>query len=407
MKLKKCKKNKKVKKIGIGSVIGILLLIGGITLYKTFALYEEKKEFDVLRGKIGEFVENDLELAMTVDGNHTNEVPSKGKYYVEVTCDNGAEGRWDYDAWTVVVGNMTKTKVKCMIEFKSPGTLMATTPNNTSAFWGHKESITRIVFENRIKPYANASYTYDVSDTQDGSVMSYMVANESDTSTFTLYIQGNGGVTANTNSSYLFYSFNNLEKIENLHLLNTSNSTNISYMFRDCIKLVQLDVSSFNTEQVKFMAEVFSMPTDGSGKLEEIVGLEYWNTENVVNMASLFSELRQIKSLDGIGNWDISNVSNIQSMFQNDRLLESLDLHNWNTSQNTSMTWTFGGCVNLKYLDISKFSINNVLKFGHSFYAMPKDVKIKTNTTMKNWIMNLEVISERPSEWNDNNFIIN
>ena len=35
----------------------MLLVLGGITLYKTFALYEEKKEFNVLQGRIPDFRE--------------------------------------------------------------------------------------------------------------------------------------------------------------------------------------------------------------------------------------------------------------------------------------------------------------------------------------------------------------
>lgn len=373
MKLKKCKKNKKAKKIGIGSIIGILLLIGGITLYKTFALYEEKKEFDVLRGKIGEFVENDLELAMTVDGNHTNEVPSKGKYYVEVTCDNGAEGRWDYDAWTVVVGNMTKTKVKCMIEFKSPGTLMATTPNNTSAFWGHKESITRIVFENRIKPYANASYTYDVSDTQDGSVMSYMVANESDTSTFTLYIQGNGGVTANTNSHALFNGFVNTTSIENLEYLDTSNVKDMSFMFRQLENITSIDVSSLNVSKVTNMMDLFGYDY----KLQTIIGLE---------------------------NWDTSNVSVMRGVFYKNKSLESVNLSNFKTNNAISIAVMFYECLKLSTIDLSNFNIDKVVDTEKMFLGMPNTTKIKANENIQEWILTLST-TDRPSAWSENNFL--
>ncbi len=56
MKLKKFTKNKKQKQIVIGSIVGILLLIGGITLYRTFALYKEEKTFDALNGTVPDFV---------------------------------------------------------------------------------------------------------------------------------------------------------------------------------------------------------------------------------------------------------------------------------------------------------------------------------------------------------------
>lgn len=372
MKLKKFKKNKKVKKMGLGCLISIFLLIGGITLYKTFALYEEKKEFNLLKGKIGEFVENDLELAMTVDGNHTNEVPSKGRYYVDVICDNGAEGRWDYDAWTVVVGNLTKTKVKCMIDFKGPGTLMTTTPNNTNAFWGHKKDITRIVFENRIKPYTNALYTYDVSATQDGSVMSYLVANENDTSTFTLYIQGNGGVMANVNSHALFNGFVNTTSIENLEYLDTSNVKDMSFMFRQLENITSIDVSSLNVSKVTNMMDLFGYDY----KLQTIIGLE---------------------------NWDTSNVSVMRGVFYRNKSLESVNLSNFKTNNAISMAVMFYECFQLSTIDLSNFSIDKVDDTENMFLGMPNTIKIKANENIKQWILTLSV-ADRPSAWSENNF---
>ncbi len=55
MKLEKFTKNKKQKRIVIGSIVGILMLIGGISLYRSFALYKEEKTFDVLNGTVPDF----------------------------------------------------------------------------------------------------------------------------------------------------------------------------------------------------------------------------------------------------------------------------------------------------------------------------------------------------------------
>ncbi len=53
--LKQFNKNKKQKQIIIGSIIAIVLIIGGISLYRSFAIYEEKETFDVLKGTIPDF----------------------------------------------------------------------------------------------------------------------------------------------------------------------------------------------------------------------------------------------------------------------------------------------------------------------------------------------------------------
>ncbi len=118
MKLKKFDRNKKQKRIVIASIIGILLIVGGITLYRTFALYEEKLEFNVLKGRIPDFVSGDVQLAMTLDGEAVESVPEGREYRVKTTCE-GAEGTWNYSTWSINIGNITSTKVKCSLDFES------------------------------------------------------------------------------------------------------------------------------------------------------------------------------------------------------------------------------------------------------------------------------------------------
>ena len=118
MKLEKFIKNKMLKKIMIGSISGLILIIGGITLYRTFAFYEEKKEFNVLQGRIPDFKEGDIQLAILVDNEMVESIPEKGNYSVEVSCDKGAVGSWDYNKWTVSVSNFV-TKTKCDVKFTS------------------------------------------------------------------------------------------------------------------------------------------------------------------------------------------------------------------------------------------------------------------------------------------------
>jgi len=46
---------KKQKRIIVGSIVGILLFIGSVVLIRSYALYEENREFNVLKGKISDF----------------------------------------------------------------------------------------------------------------------------------------------------------------------------------------------------------------------------------------------------------------------------------------------------------------------------------------------------------------
>ena len=120
-----------------------------------------------------------------------------------------------------------------------------------------KKTVTKIVFQDSIKNIDNESRSWDTSAAKNKTVMARLVPNTGDTITNTLYIQGNGGVIANYNSSDLFYNFSKLTEIENVNLLDTSNVTDMSYMFENCSSLTILDVSNFDTSNVTNMSYMF------------------------------------------------------------------------------------------------------------------------------------------------------
>jgi len=61
--------------------------------------------------------------------------------------------------------------------------------------------------------------------------MAYLKINASNLSYYDLYIHGDGQIYANPDSSYLFYNFKNVDSINNMSILDTSNVTNMSHMF--------------------------------------------------------------------------------------------------------------------------------------------------------------------------------
>jgi surface protein len=102
--------------------------------------------------------------------------------------------------------------------------------------------------------------SWDASSVQDGSLMAYI---QSDGTTLTIAGNGIGRIYANANASYMFsYSttasaFKNLTAINGLSLLDTSNTTNMSYMFYYCSNLASLDLSNFDTSKVTNMQSMF------------------------------------------------------------------------------------------------------------------------------------------------------
>ena len=141
----------------------------------------------------------------------------------------------------------------------SQNTRMMASNDYFGSLWNRKQdTVTKIVFQDSINKIEGESESWDISSAKNKTVMARLVPNTDDTTTNTLYIQGNGGVTANYDSSGLFYKFSKLTEIENINLLDTSNVTDMSNMFAYCHSLTTLDVSTFDTSQVTDTNHMFA-----------------------------------------------------------------------------------------------------------------------------------------------------
>ena len=88
-----------------------------------------------------------------------------------------------------------------------------------------------------------------------------------------------------------FNNFASVTEIVGLNNINTSEVTDMSWMFRNCINLSTLDLSTFDTKNVENVNEMFG----GCVNLTTIYVGNKWNLENVKN-ASLVVE---VENLDG------------------------------------------------------------------------------------------------------------
>ena len=133
----------------------MLLVLGGITLYKTFALYEEKKEFNVLQGRIPDFRNSigDVKIAAIVDGKLSSKIPTKEEGYAveEIVCDKGAIGEWNGERWGIFVSNLTESETTCTITFDSLSNfrklvqLIGSTAENVDQLLTNNEDIEKII----------------------------------------------------------------------------------------------------------------------------------------------------------------------------------------------------------------------------------------------------------------------
>ena len=244
----------------------------------------------------------------------------------------------------------------------SQNTRMMATNDSNGTLWNSKQyTVTKIVFQDSINKIEGESESWDISSAKNKTVMARLVPNTDDTTTNTLYIQGDGGVVANYNSEYLFYIFSKLTEIENLNLFDTSQVTNMRYMFYRCSNLTSLDVSKFDTSQVTNMYRMFY-------ECNSLTSLDVseFDTSKVTNMNGMFLRCSSLTELD-VSNFNTSNVTDMEQMFFGCSSLTELDISNFKTSNVTDMNGIFSSCEKLTSLDVSKFDTSKIRNMGGMF----------------------------------------
>ena len=186
-------------------------------------------------------------------------------------------------------------------------------------------------------------------------------------------------VTTLTSTALWFYKCEKLTKISGIHYLYTANVTDMNHMFGGCRLLVDLDLSNFNTANVKNLDGMFSeagftdldLRSFDTSNVTDMYGL-FWgttglknvdlssfNTSSVTTMRGMFNYCWNLTNID-LSNFDTSNATDIAVMFNECSGLTSLDLSNFKTDNVEEMTYMFRGCSHLTNVDLSSFNTGNV-----------------------------------------------
>ena len=109
----------------------------------------------------------------------------------------------------------------------------------------------------------------------------------------------------------------------------------------------------------------------------------------------MFDGCESLSSID-MSNFDTKNVKNMEKLFNSCYSLKSIDLSNFNTQNVTNMIYMFYDCKNLTYVDISHFTNTSLVK---SYYFFNEKVpQSGTIIVDKNFIDN--IIDFIPNSWN-------
>ena len=168
---------------------------------------------------------------------------------------------------------------------------------------------------------------------------------------------------APTSANSMFFTFYNLEEIENIQNLHTENITSMSNMFCVCQKLKSIDLSSFDTSKVNSMSRMFF----GCNVLGNI-DVSNFNTANVLNFNEMFVGCNRVTSLD-LSRFDTSRANSMKKMFGECSSLKNVNLCNFDTSNisGNKMATMFYKCTELESIDLSSFNIENVTSLENMF----------------------------------------
>ncbi len=238
----------------------------------------------------------------------------------------------------------------------------------------------------------NGVLTVKVKDGADGQLESMKFISE---------VDGNGnknrltkivfekGVKAPEDMYQAFYACEYVTEID-LSKLDTSKTTNMGEMFKNCGNLQKTLIKGIDTSNVTDMHEMFygckslknSVPTQWNAKnvtnvnsmymgcstLGKVIFGSGWTFENVVDMGHMFDGCSNLTELKFIKAIDTSSVKDMSYLFNDCSKLQNLEVtENLKTNSVTNMDHMFNHCVNLKSINVRTWNTSNVTDMSNMF----------------------------------------
>ena len=162
--------------------------------------------------------------------------------------------------------------------------------------------------------------------------------------------------------------FANCYSLKNLNLSNwtVSNTTSLASAFTNCYSLTSLNVSSWDVSNCTTLASMFS----GCISLTTVGNISNWDTSKCTTIAGMFRYCYSLKEFPAIQTWDLSLVTSIDSIFSECYSFKSVTWTNVSLPVCTNMNQIFRYDYNLKYANLSGWSIPSVANntsYYHTF----------------------------------------
>ncbi|MBO7508584.1 MAG: BspA family leucine-rich repeat surface protein, partial [Clostridia bacterium] len=184
------------------------------------------------------------------------------------------------------------------------------------------------------------------------------------------YDEGSGDVdystiVSSTSNSYTNGVFYNKTSITSVYFENGVVGINLCGLFYYCSNVETVVFNNFDTSNCTDMSYMFS----NCNKLTT-VGMTNLDTSNVTNFRSIFWECRALKNVD-FSNFNTTKATNMRSMFYYCQSLASIGSDYFDLSLASDFSYFVDGCTSLKQIVLSKSSIvlNSSINLPTNFSA--------------------------------------
>ena len=175
-----------------------------------------------------------------------------------------------------------------------------------------------------------------------------------------------------TKMGWMFYGCSQLQEIA-VDNWQVEKVTEFSHMFADCYSLKSLNTSNWDTLSVKTF-DAFLNDCHGLTTID-VSGLE---TATCTQFSQMFESCVNLEEIVGLDKWDTSNASHyaFSETFNGCSKLTYLDLSAWNTSNADNMARMFAGCCGLRELDLSGWNVEKVETMVAMFEGCSEELEI-------------------------------
>lgn len=167
-----------------------------------------------------------------------------------------------------------------------------------------------------------------------------------------------------SNVKNMWYAFKAMFNVKQLDVSNwdTSNCISMGYMFDSCISLTELKVDNWdvskNTTTMNMFYHIEGVKT---------LNLSKWDMSSCENTTFMFSNDYNLTSIGNTSNWDVSKVKEAHHMFAECQRLQTLETSNWTFTNLVNGGAMFYNCKALSKVDVSNFDLENCTDIGHMF----------------------------------------